>query len=88
MDIKPFNKTGPCRTGGLKNVNINKIISVLGFGPNVADDPDKVKYSWGFTVDEVQCGIWDYKGSSDYGEFSTYGPKTIFQSLFGDEFCQ
>jgi hypothetical protein len=64
---------------------INKI---LGFKPNIADDPDKVKYSWGFTVDGVHCGIWDYKGSYKYKSFSTFGPADSLRKVFGEHYKQ
>lgn len=77
--IKPINEPGACRTGGLANtLTVGDITKVLGFKPNVDDDPDKVKYSWGFTYMGAKCGIWDYKGS----RWSTYGPDVVFESLF------
>jgi hypothetical protein len=82
MKIVPINKPGAHRTGeisGYAKVDIDKI---LGFKPNVLDDPDKVKYSWGFTVDGVECGIWDYKGSYKARVYSTYGPDEVFAKLF------
>ena len=84
MDIIPINQAGGSRTGTLKDITVEKIIDVLGFKPNCKDDPYKVKNSWGFTVDGVKCGIWDYKGSHKFGQFSTDGPREIFIKLFGD----
>ena len=83
MDIRPINLSGSHKTGGLRNINVHKITAILGFAPNIADDPDKVVSSWGFTVNGIKCGIWDYKGSHKYGQFSTYGPSHIFTELFG-----
>jgi hypothetical protein len=62
-----------------------EIDSILGFKPNVEDDPYKVKYSWGFTASKRRCAIWDWKGSYRDGEWSFYGNADIFRKLFGDE---
>jgi hypothetical protein len=83
LTIRQSNKPGSHRTGSLKNINKTQIAEILGFEPNVSDDPYKVENSWGFTVDGVFGAIWDYKGSHRYGVFSTYGPKEIFVKLFG-----
>lgn len=87
MKITSINKPGRCRTGTLNNINIEKINVILGFEPNVEDDPDKVNHSWGFKAKGKNCGIWDYKGSEKYHQFSTYGPDEIFTELFGDHYC-
>jgi hypothetical protein len=86
--IVPVNKMGDCRTGGLSNITVAEINDLLGFEPNVADDPYKVKYSWGFTVDGVRCGIWDYKGSAKYKQFSTWGPAETLKKVFGDRYTE
>lgn len=85
LTIKPVKEAGDHCTGRLSNTSVAEINKVLGFTPNVEDDPDKVKHSWGFTVDGVRCGIWDYKGSERCGSFSTFGPAHIFVALFGDK---
>ncbi len=82
MKIVPVNKVGRHRTGTLDDINVRTINEVLGFEPNVQDDPDKVKYSWGFEVDGEHCGIWDYNDSAEYGSFSTFGPDKVFEKLF------
>ena len=82
MNIIPVNKVGSFRTGTLEDINVATINEILGFEPNVADDPHKVVHSWGFEVDGVHCAIWDYKGSHFFGSFSVYGPAEIFQKLF------
>lgn len=86
MKIKPIKKAGSHRTGTLTNISVEDINTILGFAPNVQDDPYKVKHSWGFKVGKHECGIWDYKGSEKWGEFSTYGPDTVFDKLFGDNY--
>jgi len=82
--IIPINITGDCRQGTLRGLNINEITKRLGFSPNVEDDPDKVEFSWGFTVDDERCGVWDYKGSALTKTFSTFGPIEALRKVFGD----
>lgn len=87
MNITPINKAGLYRTGGLAGLNVDQITSIVGFEPNISDDPEKVTASWGFEVLDDQgnthdCGIWGYKGSARARRFSTYGPKSIFAQLF------
>jgi hypothetical protein len=86
MKITPVNETGDYRTGTLQNTSVMEIQTILGFEANVEDDPDKVEHSWGFEVDGVRCGIWDYKGSQNWGSFSTFGPEEIFKKLFGNNY--
>lgn len=83
MNIVPDSRVGSYRQGTLAaTVSAGRIREVLGFGPNVQDDPDKVTMSWGFRVDGVECAIWDYKGSAFW---SFYGPAAVFKALFGAE---
>lgn len=88
MIIEAVDQVGSHRTGTLQNVTAAEIAKILGFEANCQDDPDKVKYSWGFTADGERCGIWDYKGSYTYNSFSLYGPKEVFEQLFGKENVQ
>ena len=86
MKIEPILKTGDCYNRGL-SVSYDRIVEVLGFEPNAThlDDPDKVKASWGFTVDGVRCGIWCYKYYGDLVNcdyWSFYGPTEIAEKLF------
>ena len=83
MNIVPVDRPGSYRTGTLSGLTAEDIEQVLGFKANVEDDPDKVKYSWGFNVDGKFVGIWDYKGSHKYKTWSTYDPDGILKSLFG-----
>jgi hypothetical protein len=78
-------KIVPCNQGGdflcervSSKYTPKDITKILGFEPNVLDDPYKVKYSWGFTVDGVRCGIWDYKGD----RWSFFGPEEVAKKLF------
>ena len=75
------------RTGTLLDIKVSTINDILGFEPNVEDDVDKVVNSWRFTADGEQCGIWDYKGSHAYGQFSTFGPDEVFEKLFGTNYA-
>lgn len=74
------------RTGTLRDVTAGEIEEKLGFAPNVEDDPYKVTVSWAFTVDGEFCAIWDYKGSLDFGQVSTYGPEAALRKVFGDKY--
>ena len=82
MKIIPVDKAGPYRTGTLTNVSYSEIVEALGFEENIDDDPDKVKYSWGFEVDGKYAAIWDYKGSHKFKTWSTFDPNRILKSLF------
>lgn len=83
MNIQPVDIPGSHRTGLLYNMTRDMIIEKLGFEPNVVDDPDKVKDSWGFTVDGKPFGIWDWKGSQLIGHYSFYGDKQTMTEIFG-----
>jgi hypothetical protein len=83
MKITPINKAGLHKTGTLVDITVDEINVILGFTPNVKDDTFKVKHSWGFKVEGKECGIWDYKGSEEYRQFSTYGSDAVFKELFG-----
>lgn len=80
MNIQPATNIASCRQGSLTNVSYEKIVEVLG-EPNMDDDPDKVRYSWGYTVDGQEVAIWDYKGS----RWSYYGDHALLKRLFGEE---
>ena len=82
MNIVPVDRAGPYRTGTLDLVTPEEIEMVLGFPPNIEDDPDKVKYSWGFEADGKFAAIWDYKDSYKLRVFSIYDPNGIIATLF------
>ena len=82
MNIVPVDRAGPYRTGTLDLVTPEDIEKVLGFPPNIEDDPDKVKYSWGFEADGKFAAIWDYKDSYKLRVFSIYDPNGIIATLF------
>lgn len=75
--IVPIDEPGAHKHGTLSNVSYDEIVKVLGFEPNVDDDPYKVKYSWGFTIDGEPAGIWDWKGSHVFNSWSVYNPKVF-----------
>ncbi len=83
MEIVPHDKPGESRTGTLYDINVRVITEILGFGPNVQDDPNKVVSSWGFKIGDEEFGIWDFKGSHLYGQYSTYGNPVVLEKLFG-----
>jgi hypothetical protein len=82
MHITPINTAGASKTGTLYDINVTTITQILGFGPNIDDDPAKVVNSWGFEIDGQKFGIWDYKGSHQLGQFSTYGNPKVLSKLF------
>jgi hypothetical protein len=75
----PINEAGDSRTGSLsENITPKQITAALGFPPNVNDDPDKVRHSWGIELRHedgrtARAGIWDYKGS----RWSVYDPSGL-----------
>lgn len=77
---------GTHKTGTLQSMTVDRINEILGFKPNVDDDPYKVKYSWQFLVDGELCAVWDWKGSAGFGQFSTYGPSDRLEQLFGAKY--
>lgn len=85
MNIIPVNRCGDCAQGKISGYTVAEIDKILGFESNCQDDPDKVKHSWGFTVDGTRCGIWDYKGSHHYNVFSWFGPSDILNKLFPEK---
>jgi len=84
--ITPCPICGGGRSGSLKNITAEEIAAVLGFPPNVADDPDKVTSSWSFDCDGRAGAIWDYCGSTQRDEFSTCGDDALFVELFGAKY--
>lgn len=84
--IVPVENAGSHRTGTLRVVSKESITKALGFEPNVDDDPDKVTASWSFTVDGERCAVWDYKGSFEFGQASTYGPHDALRKVFGPHY--
>lgn len=87
MNITPIGHIGGThRTGGLSGISAGEISNILGFKPNVQDDPDKVVNSWAGEGDGEQFAIWDYKGSHRYNEFSTWGDADTLSSIFGSNY--
>jgi len=92
LNIIPVAEPGYSKTGELVNLTKQQIEGVLGFAPNVEDDPHKVTASWGFMLNPEpgknvpKCGIWDYRGSGQLGVWSTYGPRAVFVAIFGEKY--
>ena len=80
MKIKMIDRCGDFRQHVLE-CSLQEIEAVLG-PANCLDDTDKVKYSWGFEVDGVRCGIWDYYRSYKYDSWSVFGPASVIEQLF------
>jgi hypothetical protein len=86
MRIVPVSDVASHKTGRIVGLTKAQIDKVLGFEPNVDDDPYKVKYSWAFNAGGRDCAIWDWKGSHKLREFSAYGPKEVLSKLFGTSY--
>jgi hypothetical protein len=87
MTVTPVGHiSGTHRTGGLNNISAEQISEILGFKSNVDDDPDKVVNSWAGESDGELFAIWDYKGSHNYNQFSTWGDSETLDRLFGAYF--
>jgi len=86
IKIKPIGFVSSHKQGtlvGLKKADIDR---VLGFKHNNNGDGGyKVKYTWDFSANGAECSIWDWKGGDKFGEWSFYGPREVFCTLFGDE---
>lgn len=80
MQIKMIDSVGDCMQHTL-HCSLEEIEAVLG-PANCNDDPDKVKYSWGFEVDGIRCGIWDYYRSYRNGVWSVFGPRGVIERVF------
>jgi hypothetical protein len=79
MQIEPHDEPGSHWMGSIDSgYTPREITRILGFKPNIQDDPVKVKHSWGFKADGKRCAIWDYKGN----RWSIYGPQEVFDVLF------
>jgi hypothetical protein len=69
----------PCfeRQGGLFGISSKKVSTILGIPGNGV---------WPFQVDGIACTVWDYRGSSRYGEYYTNGPHEVMRGLFGEHY--
>lgn len=98
IKTKPYQPERSYLTARLKGVDEQTISGILGFKPNVQDDPDKVAVSWGFKVliedldagtkTEHICAVWDYKGSFAFGGASAYGSPDILRLVFGNKLVE
>jgi hypothetical protein len=79
VKVSPIDRSGDSLSYNLSSgLSPEDISKRLGFKPNVKDDPSKVEYSWGFTVNGKRCGIWDYCGS----RWSVYDPQRVLHLVF------
>lgn len=81
-EIIPFPKAGRYREHSLSGLTAEAVEALLGFPPNVEDDPDKVSHSWGFAVNGEHCGVWSYRGSEKLGVWSAFGPAEQLRAIF------
>lgn len=88
IKVVPSDEAGISKQGTLSDMTVQEITKILGFEPNIEDDPNKVVNSWGFTADGKPCGIFDYYGSHKQGKFSTSGPDEVFKELFGGNYSR
>lgn len=82
LKIEPLPHAVGHKTGTIHGLSATQIAGILNV-PQVPDDEAKVAYSWAFKCDGHECGVWDYYGSGERYNFSTYGPSYIFKELFG-----
>ena len=82
--ITPSYAAGSHKTGSWSStLTVDEISEILGFEPNIEDDPDKVEFSWGAVVLDEDTGeesiiaIWDYHGV----RWSTYGDRDVLDKL-------
>lgn len=71
------------RTGSLAYTGEGDISARLGFQPTRHSVEGISDQEWLFTVDGVQCAIWDWRGAGRHGCWSTFGPASVFAALFG-----
>jgi len=86
LKIVPVSDVASHKTGRIVGLSKAEIDRILGFKPNVADDPGKVKHSWGFNVQGNDCAVWDWKGSHKLKEWSAYGPDSVLREVFGTSY--
>ena len=97
MTVVPFHKQDDQQIGlyRLKHMRKDVVRGKLGFGPEIMDDPSKMRQKWQFLYEadgvSYHCGIWDYKGTKQEEElgmkkdFCFYGPLFIAIELFGEK---
>lgn len=81
--LDPETYIGSHRTGTLSHIGEGAISARLGFDPAYDVEPGKTDQEWKFRVGDVDCAIWDMKGSGRRCVWSTFGPAEVFTALFG-----
>jgi len=81
------------KTGELVGVSARHIESILNIPSIKSDDlGGKVTREWLFEVGGPDSftgfvmHIWDWKGSSGQGRWSTFGPHAYFEVMFGEHY--
>lgn len=85
-NIVPIPIVAGHKTGRIMGLTKAQIDRILGFKPNVDDDPIKVKHSWAFSAEGNACAVWDWKGSHRSKEWSAYGPDDVLRRVFGTNY--
>jgi len=74
------------KTGSLHGLTKAQLETILEFQPNMEVDQYKVRWQYGFTIGTVFCAIWDWKGSADFGDWSTFGEGEVLKVIFGNNY--
>lgn len=82
--IRPMQVETSYKQHSLAGLSAAQVAAKIGFTANIQDDPNKVKFSWGFTVNGKACSVWDWKGSHLINEFSAFGPVEELRLVFGE----
>lgn len=91
LKVYPHNQRGVSRNGSLSGITRKEIEAIVGKPMRSGPSGDgKVTVEWSFVVggEPGYCGIWDYKGSAKYNEWSTYGSALVLKALFGERYTQ
>ena len=84
--IVPTDRNEGIGKTGTLHADYATILATLGFEPNIEDDAEKVKASWGFEDDTTgrRAFIWCWKVAmpEDCKEWSTGGDQTLIDELF------
>jgi hypothetical protein len=72
--------TNSHRTGTIYS-SLEELKNIIPEECIVRDDSNKVTYSVVFTDGSRIAAIWDYKGSYEYNEFSSYGDQLLLSEI-------
>lgn len=85
IDLGLKGAANTCRQGTLRGQTPKKITETLGVRDVGCPTRSKTTNEWYFSVGGFHCGIWNYKGSDEIGEFSYFGPREVMIAIFGVE---